>query len=112
MMQLSDYNILEKIKLRADDLLFRAEKRTDGSKVLLKILDNSRIIPGTIPFGNAFKIAQIVSEKGIAKYLQLETFFSGFAAVIENINGIPLEAFVKTNDRDVDVLLKIAISIA
>ena len=111
MFLLSEYNILERIHLKTNKLLFRAENSLDGKKVLLKVIENIPFNEDTLPFATEFEISKSILNKGIARYLKFERFGNGVIAVIENIEGLPLEAYLKDRKPDIGTSLNITITI-
>ncbi len=107
----SEYNILERISLNNNMLLYRAERYTDKQKVILKILENAGLNNKDSDANHEYEVASNFNFKGIARYLNLETYNSHPVAVIADIEGVSLEKFIQENEIDIGDSLKIAIGI-
>ena len=112
-MMLVDYYIRKKIELDGNRCIYKAERRIDNRKVILKIIENSEAQPkeaeGII---NEYKIASSYFIKGLPHYLNLDRNNNQIIAVIEDIEGISLAEYIKTNKPDILSSIRIAINIA
>ena len=111
MMQ-TDYYIRKKIELDGNRCIYKAERRIDNRKVILKIIENSEAQPkeaeGII---NEYKIASSYFIKGLPHYLNLDRNNNQIIAVIEDIEGISLAEYIKTNKPDILSSIRIAITL-
>ncbi|QHT69780.1 AAA family ATPase [Rhodocytophaga rosea] len=112
MVLLSEYNFLERISLHDHTFIYRAERCKDHQKVLLKIVENaSEKSEQAARIAHEYEIASSFSCKGIARFLTLETYQSLQVAVIEDIEGISLEKYLKEHKVTLAQTLQIAIAI-
>ncbi len=112
MVLLSEYNFLERISLHDHTFIYRAERCKDHQKVLLKIVENAGDkTEQAARIAHEYAIASSFSCKGIARFLTLESYQSLQVAVIEDIEGISLEKYLKEHKLTLVQALQIAISI-
>jgi len=112
MLLLSEYTLLERISLGGGMLLYRAERCRDKQKVMLKILepagaggDEKARLTREYAFAGRFPV------KGIPRYLHLETYHNRQIAILEHVEGVPLEKFVRQTRPGPEVILRIALSV-
>jgi predicted ATPase/signal transduction histidine kinase len=112
MLLLSDYNILEKISLNGNKLIYRAERYRDSQKVILKILENMDSEYNQVDqIANEYEIGKNISFKRIPKYLELETYHNRHIAVLEYVDGISLDKYMRESKPQIGTSIKIAIGI-
>ena len=106
------YNILERISPKSGKRLYRAERCSDGEKVILKIFDavnskqySSRII-------DEYESVSRLTFTGIPKYSKLETFNDHFIVEMENVEGLSFEEYLQLHGINIGETLTIAIAIA
>ncbi|MBD0256087.1 MAG: AAA family ATPase [Cytophagales bacterium] len=112
MLLLSEYTLLERISLGGSTLLYRAERCHDKQKVMLKILepagagaDEKARLTREYEFAGRFPV------KGIPRYLHLETYHNRQIAILEHVEGVPLEKYLRETRPDPEVSLRIALSV-
>ncbi len=113
MLTLSEYTFLECISLSASPALYRAERRQDKRRVLVKIVDSSTPHqPENPPLSREYELARRFAGPALARYLNLEVYQNKQLAILEDLEGLTLEKYLQAGCPDVASALKIAIGIA
>lgn len=110
---LSEYIFMERINLGGHNIAYRAERRADKQKVILKILKSTN--PSTDElnqFRNECDILEKLSAKGIPQYIELQQQSNRYVMVLKDFDGIPLEKYIQQHKPGTTACLNIAISIA
>jgi predicted ATPase/signal transduction histidine kinase len=111
MLLLSEYTLLERISLGGSTLLYRAERCSDKQKVMLKILDPAGTGDEKARLTREYEFAGRFPGKGVARYLHLETYHNRQIAILEHVEGVPLEKYVRETRPNLEVTLQIALSV-
>jgi predicted ATPase/signal transduction histidine kinase len=108
----SKYIILGKIDGDESDSFFRARMCSDNTGVILKFRKGTHPESNIAGLKHEYDINRELRGSGIPRYLLVEEFHSGSFGVIENVEGQLFDHFLRTNDLDLESILKIAIGIA
>jgi predicted ATPase/anti-anti-sigma regulatory factor/tRNA A-37 threonylcarbamoyl transferase component Bud32 len=110
---LSHYTFDEKLHEGADVVLYRGHRDADGERVTLKVPRSEH--PG------ARDLAKLRHEQGILHELselpavvrahRLEKYGDGLALVLEDLDGLPLSALLRTRRLALDELLRLSIAL-
>lgn len=94
MINLSGYQITEKIYAGRKSIVYRGIRLSDSQPVAIKILNNSYPqFKELVLFRNQYAIAKNLELPGIIKPLALENFGQGLALILEDFGGISLTEY-------------------
>ncbi|MEI6950065.1 AAA family ATPase [Paraflavisolibacter sp. H34] len=112
MVLLSDYIILERIGLKGSKLFYRAERCRDKQKVILKVYENASARSAEAArIQNEYEIGRGIACKGGARYLALDTYQDRYIAVLEDMEGVLLDQFLREAKPGIGDCLSIALSL-
>src|SRR3712207_6792093 len=110
MLPLSDYTFLEKIHNRGNNQLFRAERRADKKKVFIKLFEHpDSNCDESVHIRSEYEIARNPSFNGIAQILELKSYRNQTIVILDNLEGITLDKYLKQNKNDLAASLRVAI---
>jgi predicted ATPase/signal transduction histidine kinase len=113
MINLSGYQITEKIYAGRKSIVYRGIRLSDSQPVAIKILNNPYPqFKELVLFRNQYAIAKNLELPGIIKPLGLENFGQGVALILEDFGGISLTEYTAGSPLPLEQFFPIAIAIA
>jgi serine/threonine protein kinase len=96
MIELTGYQILDRIYSGTRTLVYRGTRLWDRKPVIIKVLGNQYpSFSELLQFRNQYTIAKNLNLRGIIQTYSLETYRNGYALIVEDFGGISLKEWTE-----------------
>ena len=106
------YRMIEKLYDGENTLIYRAEREADNQIIVIKFLKNEYpSFNEIVQFRNQYTIAKNIDLPGIVQLYSLENYGNGFALIMEDMGGISLSDYTRSQPLGVGEFFKTAIPV-
>ncbi|HEY9852340.1 MAG TPA: AAA family ATPase [Leptolyngbyaceae cyanobacterium] len=113
MIDIDGYQILAQIYESANSEVYRAIRKTDGQKIILKVLKQDYPTPAELTrYKQEYELTRSLNQEGVVKAYGLEKYQNSLVMFLEDFDGESLKILIENHQFSLEEFLSIAIKIA